>query len=64
MALVLLRVLVALETAPVKFTRFCRTYAEQAASNRAGQGALFAAEKVEPVDALRLAADQVGVSLP
>lgn len=62
-AILLLRVLTALENAPAKFARFARQYSELAAGSPIGQGALFAAEKIEPLEALQLAAGQAGVSL-
>lgn len=62
-AKILLRVLNELDTAPVKFSRFARRYAELSAANPTDQGALFAAEKLSPLEALRQAAKDAGVKL-
>lgn len=62
-ATALLRVLEALDGSPVKLGKFARAFVELSAANPRAQGALFAAEKIEPAEALQIAAGQLGVKL-
>lgn len=59
----LLEILYALGQKPLVFARFAQAYARAAAQNPAGQGALFAEEKLTPMEALRRAAALAGVML-
>jgi hypothetical protein len=59
----LLDILYQLGQKPLVFGRFAQAYARAAAYNPAGQGALFAEEKLTPAEALRRAAALAGVTL-
>lgn len=61
---VVLQVLAELSGAPLRFARFARSYYEDARRNLSSQGALFAAEKVLPGEALLRAAKAAGIDLP
>jgi hypothetical protein len=50
-----------LRASPLKFARFARSFAADARGNQAGQGGLFAAEKITPDLALHRAANSVEV---
>lgn len=60
---VVLQVLAELASAPLRFARFARSYYDDARQNLSSQGALFAAEKILPGEALKRAAKAAGVDL-